>query len=145
MQYQIIFCSILIGVVNGLLKFEPTKYLARHKRDVVGALDIHTNHVQPIHADVKTEKDDNTKPCPTNPIVPPMIELGTVFQVIPPIDVQHIDRSLQKSLPITDTIDLVRSISRVTTLFVLLTSAIIEFFPLIQQLFLTIYSYVYTG
>ncbi|XP_031765266.1 uncharacterized protein LOC116412977 isoform X2 [Galleria mellonella] len=126
MQYQIIFCSILIGVVNGLLKFEPTKYLARHKRDVVGALDIHTNHVQPIHADVKTEKDDNTK-------------------VIPPIDVQHIDRSLQKSLPITDTIDLVRSISRVTTLFVLLTSAIIEFFPLIQQLFLTIYSYVYTG
>ncbi|XP_059045895.1 uncharacterized protein LOC131841591 [Achroia grisella] len=139
MQYQIIFCAIIISTANCHLRLGAT----RNKRDVVGALDIVTNDVQPIHAEVKQERNDNTKPCPTNPIVPSMIESGTVFQVIPPSNVLHIQGSLRKSLPITDTIDLVRSISRGITFFVLIIYAVIEFFPGMQHLISIIWSYLY--
>ncbi|XP_060807900.1 uncharacterized protein LOC132903502 [Amyelois transitella] len=90
---------------------------SRSKRDVGGTLNIQTNHAQPIHADVKPEAVDVTE------------------KVTPPKDAVYELKSLRKSLPLTDTLELIRSISRVTTLTVLLVSAIVEFFPLIQHLY----------
>ncbi|KAM3968928.1 uncharacterized protein ACR2FA_002244 [Aphomia sociella] len=113
------------GVMSAIVTYEGLpKYLARHKRNAVGALDIVTNHAQPIHAEVKQEGGENAK-------------------VTPPRDSLYVSKSLRKSLPLINTVDLIRSVSRVVTLCVLLISAIVEFFPMIQHLYSTIYNFMY--
>ncbi|KAI8433719.1 hypothetical protein MSG28_015707 [Choristoneura fumiferana] len=96
----------------------------RFRRDVAGSLDIVTNNVQPIHAEVKPE----IKPA-TVKVVPPTS--GAVFQ-----------KSLRKSLPATTKLDLIRSVNRILALLVLLLTATVEVYPILAQLFATIYDYM---
>ncbi|XP_039761801.1 uncharacterized protein LOC120634959 isoform X2 [Pararge aegeria] len=100
------------------------KILARRKRDATGALDILTNHAQPIHADVKYDH-------------------STVDKVAPPKDAIYKGKSLRKSLPRTTGLDIVRAVSRVVTLIALVFTAVVEFYPLIRRLYYTVYDFMY--
>ncbi|KAG6464297.1 uncharacterized protein LOC115452968 [Manduca sexta] len=141
MKTHILLIFSLVSV--RCIRNDPTVY-TRAKRDTSGALHILTNHAQPIHADVKQERngDTNDKRCSGNHL-PASIEPGVVFQVLPPSNVGYELKSLRKSSPLTNKLDLIRSISRVATLSVLLISAILEFYPMLQHLYYTIYSFVY--
>ncbi|XP_039761800.1 uncharacterized protein LOC120634959 isoform X1 [Pararge aegeria] len=121
------------------------KILARRKRDATGALDILTNHAQPIHADVKYDHSTVDKPCPKTYVgnFPSNIEPGTVFQVAPPKDAIYKGKSLRKSLPRTTGLDIVRAVSRVVTLIALVFTAVVEFYPLIRRLYYTVYDFMY--
>ncbi|RVE49960.1 hypothetical protein evm_005428 [Chilo suppressalis] len=102
-----------------------SRTVLRAKRDAVGALRIINNHASPIHEDVKLEGE--TAPD----------------KVVPPKDAVWFEgQSLRKSLPLSNRLDLVRSISRFITLFVLLISGIVEFYPMIQQLYQCVQSFV---
>ncbi|XP_047540911.1 uncharacterized protein LOC125073872, partial [Vanessa atalanta] len=94
--------------------------LSRYKRDSAGALNIVTNHAPAIHADVK---DDNS---------------GATDKVTAPKDTLYDGKSLRKSLPLTTKLDLVRAVSRVVTLITLLFSAIVEFYPFVQHMYVMI-------
>ncbi|CAG9790041.1 unnamed protein product [Diatraea saccharalis] len=64
------------------------------------------------------------QPCPEK-IKPSYIEMGSVFQVVPPKDsIWFEGQSLRKSLPVNNKLDLIRSLSRFFTLFVLLLSGV---------------------
>ncbi|XP_045507704.1 uncharacterized protein LOC123703671 [Colias croceus] len=93
---------------------------SRRRRDAVGSLDIVTNNVQPIHADVKND--------------------GFSEKVLPPRETYY--QSLRKSFPLTTTLDLVRAISRLFTFIVLGTSAAIELYPVLQSLYETVYDLI---
>ncbi|KAG6464296.1 hypothetical protein O3G_MSEX014420 [Manduca sexta] len=123
MKTHILLIFSLVSV--RCIRNDPTVY-TRAKRDTSGALHILTNHAQPIHADVKQERNGDTND-----------------KVLPPSNVGYELKSLRKSSPLTNKLDLIRSISRVATLSVLLISAILEFYPMLQHLYYTIYSFVY--
>ncbi|CAF4944498.1 unnamed protein product [Pieris macdunnoughi] len=113
----------------------------RHRRDVVGALDIVTNNVQPIHADVKNDQALSEKPClkSLRNNRPARIEPGVVFKVTPPKDTF----SLRRNFPLSSTLDLFRAISRLITVTVLAVSAGIEFYPVLQGFYETIHELIY--
>ncbi|CAK1595010.1 unnamed protein product [Parnassius mnemosyne] len=118
----------------------------RRKRDAVGALDIVTNNAQPIHAEVKPENAEvREKQCSLSrrKHVPSQIEPGVVFQVTPPKPAIYEAKSLRKSSPLTNRLDLIRGISRILTLLVLAVSAIFEFYPVVRQTYDTIIDIMY--
>ncbi|XP_073965820.1 uncharacterized protein isoform X3 [Choristoneura fumiferana] len=116
--------------------------MATFRRDVAGSLDIVTNNVQPIHAEVKPEiKPATVKPCSASN-KPAGIEPGIVFQVVPPTSGAVFQKSLRKSLPATTKLDLIRSVNRILALLVLLLTATVEVYPILAQLFATIYDYM---
>ncbi|XP_045485521.1 uncharacterized protein LOC110993841 [Pieris rapae] len=92
----------------------------RLRRDAEGSLDIVTNNVQPIHADVKNDQ-------------------AISEQVTPPKDIF----SLRRSFPLLSTLDLFRAISRLISVTVLAVSAGIEFFPILQGFYETIHELIY--
>ncbi|XP_053620993.1 uncharacterized protein LOC128681247 isoform X2 [Plodia interpunctella] len=113
-----------LSITDGDLIQKPFVEHSRSKRDVGGTLNIVTNHAQPIHADVKPEASEIAE------------------KVTPPKDAIYEVKSGRKSFPLTDTLDLIRSVSRVTSLVILLISAVIEFFPLIEHLYNIINLYI---
>ncbi|XP_045781209.1 uncharacterized protein LOC123878151 isoform X3 [Maniola jurtina] len=123
MKSFVLFVLVSSCYVYGRYDGTFAKLLARRKRDAAGALEIRTNHAQPIHADVR---NDHTG----------------VDKVTPPRDTIYQDKSLRKSLPRTTGLDIVRAVSRLVTL-VALVFTVVEFYPLAQQLYYTVYDFMY--
>ncbi|XP_052742920.1 uncharacterized protein LOC128198957 [Bicyclus anynana] len=98
------------------------KRLSRRKRDATGALEIRTNHADPIHADVKYDPPHD--------------------KVTPPKDILQ-GTSYRKSLPHTTRLDIVRALSRLVALLALLFTAVVEFYPLVYNLYYMIYDFMY--
>ncbi|XP_045781207.1 uncharacterized protein LOC123878151 isoform X1 [Maniola jurtina] len=144
MKSFVLFVLVSSCYVYGRYDGTFAKLLARRKRDAAGALEIRTNHAQPIHADVRNDHTGVDKPCPKTYLgnFPSNIEPGTVFQVTPPRDTIYQDKSLRKSLPRTTGLDIVRAVSRLVTL-VALVFTVVEFYPLAQQLYYTVYDFMY--
>nr|XP_034837698.1 uncharacterized protein LOC117993925 isoform X2 [Maniola hyperantus] len=124
MKSLVLFVLVSSCYVYGKYDGTFAKLLARCKRDATGALEIRTNHAQPIHADVK---NDHTG----------------VDKVTAPKDTIYQDKSLRKSLPHTTGLDIVRAVSRLVTLVALVFTAVVEFYPLVQQLYYTVYDFMY--
>ncbi|XP_053620992.1 uncharacterized protein LOC128681247 isoform X1 [Plodia interpunctella] len=142
-----------LSITDGDLIQKPFVEHSRSKRDVGGTLNIVTNHAQPIHADVKPEASEIAEKIYTwvNLIMkcaylklPECESLSKKLAhgVTPPKDAIYEVKSGRKSFPLTDTLDLIRSVSRVTSLVILLISAVIEFFPLIEHLYNIINLYI---
>ncbi|XP_045781208.1 uncharacterized protein LOC123878151 isoform X2 [Maniola jurtina] len=127
MKSFVLFVLVSSCYVYGRYDGTFAKLLARRKRDAAGALEIRTNHAQPIHADVRNDHTGVDK---------------ITFQVTPPRDTIYQDKSLRKSLPRTTGLDIVRAVSRLVTL-VALVFTVVEFYPLAQQLYYTVYDFMY--
>ncbi|XP_026324436.1 uncharacterized protein LOC113233529 [Hyposmocoma kahamanoa] len=137
-----VILSILIYNVFG--HFNGISSLIRHKRNAVGALEIVHNNAQPIHAEVK----------PETRVAPAAIEASTVKKsndpgpnsglpitdkVTPPEHVVYDNKPLRRSSPLISKLELIRNVTRTITLLVLILSAVVEFFPLLQQLYFLYY------
>ncbi|KAJ2943121.1 hypothetical protein O0L34_g18813 [Tuta absoluta] len=142
-SYTIITLSSLCVV---LAQFEgPVFFQKRYKRDAVGALDIVTNNAQPIHADVKQENLADNEVTTTAPVTEKLSSANgtaagggvTPIVVTAPKDVAVVVEkygSGRKSWPLSNKLDLFRSISRVVTLSFVIISTIIEIYSLIRHL-----------
>ncbi|KAI5636220.1 hypothetical protein NE865_11059 [Phthorimaea operculella] len=129
------FCVVL-AYLEG-----PVLFQKRYKRDAVGALDIVTNNGQAIHADVKQENlADNEVTTPATPVTDKLSsangteagDVATPDLVTAPKDVAVVfGKSGRKSWPLSNQLDLVRSISRVVAFSVVIIAAAIEVYSLI--------------